>query len=393
MLTQLPSPEGSSRNLRSERRLWHDGDHRTPAIGCTKCPDRTVCGGLQVASPLFDCLGFCCHNPQDCDSVCRNKPQDFAQRVREVGGFSFDNVPRSVVLRTHRLPPLVPLIYHGHKRVLPFKTAAACLPLYAVIQRQNGETRYESRRELAKGFSLGVDVPVILTGTASDPPLERWWSLGSQRRERIRALRQLGIALVTTPNYSLFVDQPRWDDLHSLKRIAIVHEEFLSEGMPAALHLNARTDRDWDRWTEYVAARPEVTHIAFEFATGAGWELRMDWHLQKLMQLAERVARPVHLVVRGGTKLLGALTRVFSDVTLVESSLFMKTKSRQRARLSAPGRLTWRSSPTNKTNTLDSLLAQNWRVIAEAYAPILSQRPLIYEHAPNAGQTANIQRG
>jgi hypothetical protein len=92
----------------------------------------------------------------------------------------------------------------------------------------------------------------------------------AQRRDAIRALRSLGVTLVTTPNFSLFIDQPRWDDLHSQKRIMIVHEEFLSEGLPAALHVNARTERDWERWTEYIAARPELTHIAFEFATGAG---------------------------------------------------------------------------------------------------------------------------
>ena len=376
MLTQVSSSQESLRNLRRERRLWHDGDHYTPALGCTSCPDRAVCGGLQLASSLYDCLGFCCQNPRDCDVVCRNKPEQFAQRVREVGGFLFDNVPRSAILPAPHLPALIPMLYHGHKRVLPFKAAAVCLPLYGVIQRHNGETRYADKKELAKGFSFGTDVRVILTGTASDPPLERWWSLGSQRRERIRALRHLGVALVTTPNYSLFVDQPRWDDLHSLKRIAIVHEEFLREGMPAALHLNARTDRDWERWTEYITARPEVTHIAFEFATGAGWALRTQWHLGKLSRLAEKVGRPLHLVVRGGIKFLPALTRDFSDVTLLESSLFMKTKSRQRATLSAPGRVTWRSSPTKKTNTLDLLLAQNWRVVADAYAPILSQRPL-----------------
>ena len=83
-----------------------------------------------------------------------------------------------------------------------------------------------------------------------------------------------------------------------MKRIAIVHQEFLSEGMPAALHVNARTDRDWERWREYVAARPEVAHIAFEFGTGAGWGERMGWHTAQLAQLARAVNRPLHLVVR-----------------------------------------------------------------------------------------------
>jgi len=43
-----------------------------------------------------------------------------------------------------------------------------------------------------------------------DRPLERWGALGEQRREAIRALRGLEIAVVTTPNFNLFIDQPRW---------------------------------------------------------------------------------------------------------------------------------------------------------------------------------------
>jgi hypothetical protein len=327
-----------------------------------------VCGGLQLDRGLFDCLGFCCQNPTDCDAVCRNKPDEFAQRVREVGGFLFDNVPRAPILKAPPLPALIPLLYHGSKRVVPFQAPAVCLPLYSVIQRHNGEIRYASTADLAKGFGVATGVPVILTGTAADRPLERWWSLGQRRREGIRALRDLGIALVTTPNYSLFIDQPRWDDLHSMKRIAIVHEEFLSEGLPAALHVNARTERDWERWAEYIAARPEVTHVAFEFATGAGWARRTAWHSDQLVQLAGAVGRPLHLVVRGGGKILPALATAFSGITLLDTSVFMKTKSRQRAVLAAPGTVNWSPSPTESTEPVDALLTENWKVIAAAYS-------------------------
>jgi hypothetical protein len=164
-----------------------------------------------------------------------------------------------------------------------------------------------------------------------DPPLERWWSLSDARRPAIRALRDLGVQLVTTPNYSLFTDRPRWDDMHSMKRIAIVHEEFLSEGMPAALHVNARTEKDWDRWTKYIADRSEVTHIAFEFGTGAGWATRTAWHAGQLAKLAVSVGRPLHLVMRGGNTVLPKLAAAFADVTMLDTNIFMKTKSRQRA--------------------------------------------------------------
>ncbi len=182
-------------------------------------------------------------------------------------------------------------------------------------------------------------MPVILTGTATDPPLERWWSLGAWRRAMIRELRKLGVALVTTPNFSLFVDQPRWDDLHSIKRIALAHEEFLSEGLPAALHVNARTDQDWDRWRACVAGRPEVTHIAFEFATGAGRAERIKWHADQLARLAAAIDRPLHLIVRGGGKVMPQLAAGFARLTVLETSAFVKTVKRQQAELTATGGL------------------------------------------------------
>lgn len=354
MLSEFPNSRGISRNLRRERRLWQDGLRHTRSLGCTVCPDRSVCGELQIGRKFFDCLGLCCGKPSDCDTVCRNRPDVF------VAGPS--------------LPSLVPVLYHSGGRLAPFKPPAVCLPLYKVIQRQNGAVRYARATDLARGFAIAADVPVILTGTAPDRPLERWWSLGSERREAIRALRRLGVALVTTPNYSLFTDQPRWDDLHSIKRIAITHEEFLSEGLPAALHVNARTEKDWERWTDYVAGRPEVTHLAFEFSTGAGYVDRIQWHRDQLIKLAGAVERPLHLIMRGGAKLLYHLAVAFPNITLLETSLFMKTKSRQRAVLFGPGKVAWESSPTETSETIDTLLAENWNVITASYAGLLERK-------------------
>jgi hypothetical protein len=339
MVIQLSGTPEPTRDLGSERRLWHDGSRYTPSLGCTNCPEQSVCGGLRIGRALYDCLGLCsCKDRTTCDAVCRNKPVDFARRVREVGGFAFDNVPRAPILPTPFLPVVVPTLYHGNRRVASFSAAAVCLSLYRVVQRHTGEIRYSNGAEIATAFGITPNTPLILTGTAADPPLERWWSLSSKRRAAIRALRNFNISLVTTPNYSLFIDQPRWDDLHSMKRIAIVHEEFLSEGVPTALHVNARTDRDWDRWTTYIADRPEVTHIAFEFATGAGWAKRVKWHTNKLSALARDINRPLHLVVRGGKNVLPDLATAFSSITLLETSVFMKTMRRQRAILRRSGK-------------------------------------------------------
>ena len=373
MLTILPNSPQPARNPGRESRLWHDGVIHTPSMGCSACFDRAVCGGLQLDSPLYDCLRLCCQNPTKCDVVCRNKPEDFVRRVREVDGFELDNVPRAAVLEAPALPAAIPLLYHGSRRRVAFEASAVCLPLYSVIRRHNGEARYGGAAELAKGFGIAATVPVILTGTANDRPLERWWSLGRRRRDGIRALRGLGIAMVTTPNYSLFIDQPRGDDLHSMKRIAIVHEEFLSEGLPAALHVNARTERDWDRWAAFIAARPEVTHIAFEFGTGAGWARRTEWHINQLVGLAGAAGRPLHLIVRGGSRGLPALVRAFTRITFLDTSVFMKTKSRQRAVVQPSGTVSWQSSPTEATETVDELLAENWHTFSTAHDDLISR--------------------
>jgi len=46
MLIQPPNTEDVSRNLRRERRLWHDDAQNTPSLGCINCPDK----GLAAAS-------------------------------------------------------------------------------------------------------------------------------------------------------------------------------------------------------------------------------------------------------------------------------------------------------------------------------------------------------
>ncbi len=377
MLIPASSVRESPRNYRQQQGLWHHEKHNPLSMGCQNCLDRTVCGGLHVDRPVFDCLSLCCGESTNCDSVCRKKPIEFAQRVREVQGFELHNVARSAVLKSPSIPNVVPIILHGKKRSTSFNVASTvCLPFYDVIARQDGGSRYDNVAALIDGFKLSPSAQVILTGTATDPPLERWWTLGSPaRRESVRRLREIGIALVTTPNFSLFTDRPRWDDLHSMKRIAIVHEEFLSEGMAAALHLNARTDRDWSRWIEHVRQRPEITHVAFEFATGAGYGCRIQWHVENLIRLAHCVNRPLHLVIRGGGRSLRALVSAFASVTLLDTTAFVKTMKRKRAVLRRKSGIRWMAAPTQKDQPLDDLLAENWLTVAASYKSTFDTPP------------------
>ena len=368
----------------AERRLWHDESRHTPSLGCMNCPERRECGALSIAAGLMSCLDLCCGRPNSCDKPCRNNA-DFALRVREVGGFSLDNVPRANVLSAADLPPVVTTLFHGKSRDDLLGPEAVALPLYAMFSRRNGALRFDSHEALCAAFGIMPGTPIILTGTDQDPPLERWWGFEGNRREIARGLKGLGIAISTTPNFSLFVDVPRHVDLHAMKRIALVHEEFLAEGLPAALHVNGRSDTDFRRWGVYIRARPEITHLAYEFTTGTGRAERRGQHAAWLARVAGDVERPLHLLIRGGIDLLPGLAPVFNRVTVLETWSFMKTMNRQRALLPrSSASLRWRRSPTAIGAPLDALFAHNRMAVRQWIEDIITPKQAITKAAAGA---------
>lgn len=350
--------------LRRDRKLQHD-DKLTMALGCATCPQRALCGGLSTKSSIFDCTTSCCGTPSDCDKVCVNHPK-FVERVREVGGFELDNVPRSSVLHVPPLPDIVPVLYHGSRRQAAFEAPMVALSLYQMFNRGDGGPRYSDIIDVAAEYKFSAGAQIILTGTADDVPLERWWGIGeAKRRAVIRSLRKIGVLLATTPNYSVFVDTPRWDDLHSIKRIALTHREFLDEGLPAALHVNGRTETDFLRWTDYIVARPEITHLAYEFTTGTREPGRREKHIFWLTELARNAGRPLSLLVRGGLEIMPELQSAFERVTLLETSGFMKTMMRQKAVPVGNANIEWVPAHTPIGEPLDLLLAENDRTVSD----------------------------
>src|SRR3546814_10005388 len=122
---------------------------------------------------------------------------------------------------------------------------------------------------------------LVVSGVARDKKIERYWA-AKDRPAMLQQLAALDIALITPPNYSVLTDVPRTDNLHAMKRILMATVEMMQAGLPTALHANARTERDFERWGELIAERPEIQYLAFEFATGAGRGERLDWHVAQL---------------------------------------------------------------------------------------------------------------
>jgi hypothetical protein len=357
----------------AERKLRHDRDLYQIPLGCAGCRERKLCGGLAVEANVWSCLSFCCGSPGKCDRVCRNNP-DFAFRVQEIGGFAL-NLPQAPSLAPPVLPLVVPEIFHGSKRERPFAPAVASVSLYSMFDRKEGKPKYHTRDDLCNNFKISTDTPFLLTAIQRDRPLERWWELGQAKRKVIiRAARDCGAILATTPNYSLFLDRPRWDDLHAMKRIALAHSEFLEGGMPAALHVNGRTEADFGRWAEFIVAHPEVTHLSFEFTTGTGRPTRRRQHALWLCGLATSVGRPLHLLVRGGSDVLPELCAAFAGVTFLETTTFLKTMMRFRA--IGNETVDWWPYPTKVGQPLDDLFETNWEISRDAITKVMRRHVL-----------------
>jgi hypothetical protein len=213
-----------------ERKLRHDGALHEVPLGCTGCRERPICGGLAVEADIWNCLSLCCGTPDSCDRVCRNSPE-FAFRVHEIGGFAL-SLPSAPSLMPPILPTVIPEVFHRAARLRPFAPAVASVSLYRMFDRRTGDPRYRTHADVCSQFMISEGTPLLLTGIQRDRPLERWWELGKTKRTAIiRAAQDCGVILATVPNYSLFLDRPRWDNLHAIKRIALTYRELLEAGI------------------------------------------------------------------------------------------------------------------------------------------------------------------
>jgi len=356
-----------SRQQRAFRSFWSTPD-AAMSLGCHDCPDKALCGGETISGSGFNCLDHCCGKPDACQIVCPNA-RIFADRIREVAGLNL-----TTSLAAPLAPPpssaYLPMLFHGSALQGPLAASAVAIPLYRFFDRQ-ADCRFESSDHLADAFRIDPATSITLSGVAQDGEVERWWKLETKGRiKAIANLRRLGISMVTTPNFSLMVDRPRWDDLHSMRRIVLAYHEFVSEGLPAALHVNGRTQRDFERWGDYIATHPEVTHIAYEFTTGTKNPERMVQHARWLIGLADAVGRRLGLVLRGGSPIVALLAHHF-DISFIDSSPFEKAQHREVVSIDGDGQRRWTKRPTVAGEPVDSLLEENIRISSLWFAGLL----------------------
>ncbi len=350
-------------------RYWQD-ESLPLAEGCVACADRGLCGGLRVPDKVESCLSYCDCGEQRGDlrgTVCKCDPSMFVQRKREVHGWELD-LPHVTPTACPRLPGFIPMIYGHSNRSRAFKSEAVAIPLNQVFSHRTGKLLVETRADLCQRFLVDAGAKLVISAVHYDQTLEDYWAFG--RRQGIATqLRGLGVDLVTTPNFSVFPGVPRWDNFHNMKRIAICWRELAETGLPTALHVNARTTVDYDRWSDFLRQHPEIDTITFEFQTGAASPRRGEWHVMRLQSLAVRAPQPLAIIVFGGQNYIARLKGSFASVVHVSSAPYLKAVHyRMPVASNGDARLRWRRA--DPPVAVDELLRVNVREYAASIAKV-----------------------
>lgn len=341
------------------RKLTHNPDEWPLDMFCTICPDFDICGGISSEIGGY-CYRHCCGGKDECQTVCRKNPSTFKSKVREIGGFAFEYIPSVEPVAHPVLNGTAPLISNGSGRHARVRSEIVAVKLRKVVNMKKGILKYSNREELADRLKIDTTSELVVTGIEQDKWVEPWWNIGrDRRRSLLNEFMKLGVALVTPPNFSLFCDQPRPDNFSAMKRIALVQYEFLVAGIPCALHPHIITEVDSKRWISFIATRPEIQTIAYEFTTGAGLTLVRQRHINHLINLAESTPWVLDLVVRGDERVIAELAPYYRNILYIDTNAFMKTIYRKKAIRAGNQKLDWQSVTTPNEISLDALLQHN----------------------------------
>lgn len=341
--------------------LYDDVGRYAAALGCYFCPLKDVCGGIHCKASLMDCYDHCCGGKSDCSVVCKSNP-DFPIQFAEVDGFQLDNVSLTPCPSTAPMASIASLIYHGSKRRTPITKSTVALRLTDLFDFRNGKSRFETRQSLNEHFEIDDSCNIIVSGVDHDKRIEPIWAMQQRRLNAFSAMTELKLVSISPPNFSTVLNVPRTDNMHAMKRIAIVHEEMCRSGLPAALHVNGRTENDFIRWAKFIKDRDFIDTISYEFITGSGLSERLKQHCDWLIMLMQIVGRDLNLVVRGNPLCIDHLIQ-FYNITYIECTSFMKAMKRQISYPRGNYGLGWKHKPSRADDCLSSYLKMNMEAV------------------------------
>lgn len=295
-----------------------------PAAGChcAVCPFYT--GNPRAAEPLCsgcnsDCAYCGCARAGggsrcgQCPIRCGSRV-DISAWMADVGGtFAFDDVTLEVAVPAG-LPRFTPQV-DGHD--IPGFDADLGWPAYGVGLRRvvspatSGIVPKFAGRTAHAALGLRHGQLAVLVGYGEDPLVERVWT---RRHALIPLLAAQAWDLVLAPNYSMYGNQPRAEQLLNFRRNLLIAADLAAAGVPAVPNLYWFRKEDLDRtlaWCDDV--QPTAVAVNLQtFRTPADWE---QMALPGLVYLAGRLAATTRVLLTGSSRAdrIGVLRALFGD--------------------------------------------------------------------------------
>lgn len=328
----------------------------TMGLGCQNCEFLAICGGTTD----FDCFASCCGNHATCTRACPNA-REFVPVVQDAGGMAMKS-RYAITQRIEKLPIYIPHIDNASGRTGRLSSPFIALTTFD-ISAPNAENRLASPQDLRRRYGLRDDAQILLLSVAKGNRIEHHWRY-SEVKHLAQYLATLGIAHITSPNFSFALNEPRPEHLVNRSRSLCEAERMATAGMSVIPHLNAFNQKDWSCWRDFLRDHPHLSMVCQEFQTGLANGRRARWHIHQLCNIEQSLGRGLHLIAAGGRRHLPLLIEL-SSVTIIDANPFVKTHMRRQF---VDGK--WQMFPTAEGAPLDQLLEEN----IEAYTRYVARK-------------------
>jgi hypothetical protein len=274
------------------------GETNACGLNCQLCPARARCGGRSNFCRLGACVD-CAANPLMRMDVRRSI-------VDHLGGL---DLTWQRPVRHHQpadLPDHLPVLVQAYADAVEVPWVA--LHGGRVFGTTGRWITPKHRLPLRDVYRLAGKTKIALELYVEDRVLEGLWSA---RRTIIRELRGLGFDLILSPNFSVWRDHSRFEQLVQQRRAFAFYHELVEAGLPAIPDVGwSRFEPDGRLWAEWINSQPGLRAVSI-FCGGRKIHAERRALLETVEDVAlfHRAVRPDVAFVLGGVHALNRLAR------------------------------------------------------------------------------------
>lgn len=196
------------------------------------------------------------------------------------------------------LPNFIPLIAESKMDL----TAVASDRLLGIslgdILTDSGKVAFSTAAQLRRRLRTSPTSRIALVGTGMDQKLERFWKR-SDLDESWRRIVDLEFEFVTGCTFSVWYEDPRFDQIYNRERNMFSHAMFSSLGVPSIpFMLFSRNDRDYRENMEWLRHRDNTNFVAMLGQTGRS-KSEFSELIDEMNSITNEVKRPIRFIVVG----------------------------------------------------------------------------------------------